>query len=126
MNIIINPEIQMKNNEGKLQASCVQWFRFNYRAIEHLLFAIPNGGLRNIKTAKRLKAEGVVAGVPDLFLAVPTSEHCGLFIEMKFGKNKPTEAQKYMMLKLENKGYRVEVVSDFDQFCNLIKQYLHE
>ena len=48
-----------------------------------LLFAIPNGGARHIKTARELKAEGVRKGVPDLFLAYPHNGYSGLFIEMK-------------------------------------------
>jgi len=51
-----------------------------------LLFAIPNGGKRSIKTAKALKAEGVKAGVPDLFLPVPRGGFLGCFIEMKRAK----------------------------------------
>ena len=46
-------------------------------------FAIPNGGLRSKKTAARLKAEGVKAGVPDIFLPVSVGIWSGLFIEMK-------------------------------------------
>ena len=36
-----------------------------------LIFAIPNGGKRHIGTARKLKAEGVRSGVPDIFLACP-------------------------------------------------------
>lgn len=36
-----------------------------------LLFAIPDGGRRDAVTGAHLKAEGVRAGVPDMFLAVP-------------------------------------------------------
>ena len=61
----------MKNGEHQLQVECVKWFRFQYPKLANLLFAIPNGGLRNIKVATKLKAEGVLAGVPDLFLAIP-------------------------------------------------------
>ena len=32
------------------------------------VFAIPNGGRRNVVTAMKLQAEGVRAGVPDLFV----------------------------------------------------------
>lgn len=46
-------------------------------------FAIPNGGLRSKKTAARLKAEGVKAGVPDIFLPVSVGIWSGLFVEMK-------------------------------------------
>lgn len=48
-----------------------------------LLFAIPNGGLRDRITASRLKAEGVKAGVPDLMLPVSRGGYCGQFIELK-------------------------------------------
>ena len=46
-------------------------------------FAIPNGGLRNIIVAKKLKAEGVRAGTPDIFIPVPAGPYCGMFLEMK-------------------------------------------
>lgn len=35
------------------------------------VFAIPNGGSRNKAEAAKLKAEGVSAGVPDLFIPIP-------------------------------------------------------
>lgn len=54
------------------------------------LHAIPNGGYRDPVTAARMKAEGVKAGVPDVFLPVARydftdgSLEChGLYIEMK-------------------------------------------
>ena len=58
------------------QREFVSWFRKNYRGIR--IIAIPNGGQRNIATAARLKAEGVMRGVPDLY--VP---EWMLWIEMK-------------------------------------------
>ena len=48
-----------------------------------LLYAIPNGGNRNIVTATKLKAEGVKAGVPDLCLPVPRGGYHGMYLEMK-------------------------------------------
>ena len=64
-----------------------------------LLHAIPNGGKRDKVTAAKLKAEGVKAGIPDIFLPVPkavllnpqpayrlepeTRYYCGLYIELK-------------------------------------------
>ena len=90
-------------SESKLQQACVRWFRYQYPGI--LIFAIPNGGQRNKVTASILKAEGVLAGVPDLFIATPNGTHSGLFIEMKFGSNKPTLLQHQTMGKLLNSGY---------------------
>lgn len=43
-------------------------------------FAIPNGGARNVITAKLLKDEGVKKGVPDLAIFLPKKT---IFIEMK-------------------------------------------
>ena len=41
----------------------VQWFRLQHPKQTKCLFAIPNGGVRNIGTAIKLKREGVVPGV---------------------------------------------------------------
>lgn len=58
------------------QREFVSWFRKTYPAIR--ILAIPNGSQRSRTTGARLKAEGVVAGVPDLL--VPA---WNLWIEMK-------------------------------------------
>ena len=47
-----------------------------------LLFAIPDGGRRDAVTGAHLKAEGVRAGGPDMFLAVPRQNAPGLFPEL--------------------------------------------
>jgi len=47
------------------------------------LFHVPNGELRDAKTAALLKAAGVRPGVPDVFLDVPVGGWHGLRIELK-------------------------------------------
>jgi hypothetical protein len=44
----------------------VSWFRQTYRPVR--IFAVPNGEARSRTAGARLKAEGVSAGVPDLFI----------------------------------------------------------
>jgi ribonuclease HIII len=112
----------MKNLEHQLQVSCIKWFRWNYPHL--LIFAIPNGSHRHIAVARKLKAEGVVAGIPDLFIAIPNSEYNGLFVEMKAGKNKTTEIQNEIINKLKSNNYAVEVCYSFDEFTNIINNYL--
>lgn len=51
--------------------------------VNNVLFAIPNGGYRDPKTAGNLKAEGVKAGVGDVFLAQAVWPYHGLFMEFK-------------------------------------------
>jgi len=61
------------------QREFVSWFRQTYLGVR--IFAIPNGGARNIATAGRLKAEGLSAGVPDLYIPA-----WRVWIEMKRAK----------------------------------------
>lgn len=114
----------MRNLESKLQSECVKWFRYQYPQYKGLLFAIPNGGHRNIITARILKAEGVLAGVADLFFAKPSDGVHGCFIEMKFGKGKQTESQKAFSAEVIKHGYLYWICYSFDDFQKLITQYL--
>ena len=83
------------------------WLPENLRS---LIFAIPNGGKRNVITAIKLKAEGVVPGVPDIFFAWPRQGYHGLFIEMKKAKGgMVSEEQAAMHHRLTLAGYRVVV-----------------
>lgn len=90
-----------------------------------LLFAIPNGGARHIKTARELKAEGVRKGVPDLFLAYPHNGYSGLFIEMKkrYGGRVSPEQKAYIEA-LRGKGYKVEVCKGCDDAYQAMVLYL--
>ena len=89
-----------------------------------LMFAIPNGGKRHISTAKRLKASGAKAGVPDIFLPVPHGEKHGLWIELKVGKNKPTKEQNMWLSNLASEGYETAVCYGFEEAKNKIVEYL--
>lgn len=112
-----------KISEHQLQCLCVQWFRIKYP--KRLIFAIPNGGLRNDRVAFKLKREGVTPGVPDLFVPEPTSTHSGLFVELKVGYNKVKKGgnQESMISELAKRGYLVAVVRDFESFQTLVEGY---
>ena len=67
------------------QREFVQWVR---QMTPHRIFAIPNGGSRGASQGAKLKAEGVSAGVPDLY--IPALHH---WVEMKIigGKTSPVQ-----------------------------------
>ena len=66
-----------------------------------LLYAIPNGGKRAIKTAIALKAQGVKSGVPDMCLPVARNGYHGLYIELKRQKGGTvSETQKSWLTAL--------------------------
>jgi glycerophosphoryl diester phosphodiesterase len=115
----------MNHPESELQQACVKWFRLQYPQYAKLLFAIPNGGKRNAFEAARLKAEGVVAGVPDLMLAVVTAYQIGIFIEMKSPGEKPTAKQLEIQYLLMYQGYQVAICRSFDEFKETIENYLN-
>lgn len=89
-----------------------------------LLHAIPNGGDRHPAVAAKLKAEGVKSGVPDMFLPVPTPFFHGLYIEMKFGRNKLSPAQKEWRGYLLEQGYNHHVCYTWICAARVICVYL--
>lgn len=113
------------NSEHDLQVSCVNWFRFMYPEYAHLLFAIPNGGYRSKTTARYMKAEGQLAGVPDIFLAVSKHKQHGLWIEMKNGKaGRVSDKQTDMMARLMQQGYECRIARSMEDFQNIINEYI--
>lgn len=116
----------MKSSEAKEQEVLIQWCEIQKKKYPELglIFHIPNGGYRNKFEAANLKRQGVKAGVPDLFMAVPNKKYHGLFIEMKWGKNKPTENQEEWILRLSEQGYKVNVCYSSIEAIEVIKEYL--
>ncbi len=115
-------------SEHTLQVACVKWFRYKYPKLKMNLFAIPNGGSRGKWEGGRFKAEGVVAGVADLFLAVPKNgiygTRHGLFVELKLRPNKLTENQLEFLYAVTKQGYQWEIVYTFDEFEEIINNWI--
>lgn len=88
------------------------------------IFHIPNGGKRNPREAANLKRQGVRPGVPDLFVPVPMGERHGLFIEMKYGKNKATKAQVEWIKTLRLNGYGAYICYGAKNAIACIEEYL--
>jgi len=115
---------KISHSESTTQIACVKWFRMQYKDYAKLLFAIPNGRVRDIKTGRWLKLEGVVSGVPDLMLAVPKGKYASLFIEMKSFTGRQTDAQKEMEGWLTLYGNKYVICRSFNEFKSCIENYL--
>ena len=104
--------------ESVLQTACVKWFRLQYPHL--VIYAVPNGGSRNVREAQRLKAEGVLAGVADLVVLLPKGK--SLYIEMKVKGNKQTENQKVFQDKAITLGHPYTVCYSFEEFKEVIER----
>ena len=118
----------MNSLEHNEQAALFRWAAMSERKYPELklLYAIPNGGLRNIVVARKLKAEGMRAGVPDIHLPVAAGKYIGLWIEMKAGRNKPSVAQNLFLKSLATLGHKTAVCYNWDEARAQIEAYLNE
>lgn len=111
-----------------------------------LLHSCPNGGARPAivkrrkgdgkvvrfsREAGKLKAEGLVSGMPDLFLPVPNGLYPGLFIEMKAEDGKVSEEQERVIEALGLHGYKVvvcyghrEAIAELTHYCEKRDEWL--
>ncbi len=116
----------MPPTEDAEQRTLISWCRFMEGShIEMgMIFHIPNGEYRTITAGKRLKAQGVRAGIPDLFLAVPRKEFSGLWIELKSLKGRPSPEQQDWIAKLQVYGYAAHVCYGWQHAAKVICAYL--
>jgi len=111
----------MKDTEHIHQVTFVNWFRANFE--EYLIFAIPNGELRAISIAQRLKAEGVTSGVPDLCCLLPEGQ--ALWVEMKKAKGgKVSKEQKAIHEKMRKLGHIVTVCNGYEEAMQFLKEFI--
>lgn len=122
-----NMRNKINPSEHQEQVFLFEWVFYNKSKYPELniIYAIPNGGKRNIGTARKLKAEGVKSGIPDIHLPVARNNYIGLWIEMKFAKNKLTENQKKVICQLENNGHKVVVCYGWFEASQRIEEYLN-
>ena len=100
------------------------WASGKYPELD-LMHHIPNGGKRSKSEAARFKAQGVKAGVPDIFLPCARGGYHGLYIELKRTKGgKLSAAQKGWIDALRGQGYKVIVCYGFDEAREVIINYL--
>lgn len=135
---------QWNDNEHREQRALIFWARCNETQLPALalLHAIPNGGrrppsrnrhgdiLRDSKgravslEAVRLKEEGVKPGIPDLHLPVARQGFHSLYIELKYGKNKTSEAQDQIIALLRAEGNRVEICYSWEAGRDALLDYM--
>lgn len=113
-----------EDNEQMLLIAVLMNVWYGEKCIGKTIFHIPNGGKRNKREAGRLKKLGVRPGVADLLLPIAIRGYHGMFIEMKFGDNQPTDFQRDFGIEVEREGYIYVVHNQWEDAANHIIGYL--
>ena len=98
------------NAEARRQAAIVAYVRAV--APDVVIWAVPNGGLRSKAEAARLKWTGVLAGVPDLTLALPDARSA--YWETKTPRGRLSDDQRDVIARLDGLGHSWAVVRDIE------------
>lgn len=117
-----------KRGEDTEQEAVISWANWHMQQYPELkwLYHIPNGGKRSKAEAARFKMQGVKAGVSDLHLPTARGGYFGLYIEMKYGKNKPTESQFEFMDDMRQQGYKTVVAYGAEEAITALQEYLQQ
>lgn len=109
------------------QALYFRWLAhvtYDGKPLRDRVYAVPNGGHRHMLTARRLQAEGVTAGRPDVNVDVMSGGYGGLRIEAKRRGGKVTPAQQATIDMLRADGYQALVCYGFDEMRRVTVEYL--
>ena len=116
------------NEEHEHQKALFHWAKVmeNQHPELALLYANPLGGYRPKRTAAKMKAEGVKAGVPDITLPVARHGYHGLYIELKTERGRVTPEQRQWMWALYQQGYLALVCRGWEHARDLLLTYLDD
>ena len=120
------PAAPRKHGEHEEQVALFDWAALRQGRYPELrlLHAIPNGGKRDKFVAIQLQREGLKPGVPDVCLPVARGGWHGLYIELKWAKNKPTDHQLEWLEALTAQGYLAVVCYGWQEAVEVIEDYL--
>jgi hypothetical protein len=122
----------VRDDEHQHQTALFNWARLAEPAHPELrwLHSTQGGARVSPRVAARLKAEGMKAGPPDLFLDVPRPPYAGLRIELKRpgSKGKPkgrvTDTQAEWLDHYQQAGFAAIACWGWEQAAQTIVRYL--
>ncbi|HZV21586.1 MAG TPA: VRR-NUC domain-containing protein [Hyphomicrobiales bacterium] len=107
--------------EHPMQKAIIEHWSLRGNHREAVLFAIPNGGLRDPATARRLKLEGVQAGVCDIFASHARTGSFWLEVKRP-SRGRLSEAQKAFIPRMIAAGQQVFVMDDLGAILRLLEE----
>jgi len=124
---LIKPSRTKKRNaqpEAIEQERVIKWARDNENNYPFLwlLHSSLNGVKLSKNQAGRAKTQGMLSGVPDLFLPVPKKGFHGLFIEMKSQQGRVSVSQSRFLSVTNELGYQSIVCYSSEDAIEKIKE----
>jgi hypothetical protein len=115
----------VSHEEADIQAEFFRNVKLFFPTLpDRLLFAIPNGGSRNILEAKNLKRQGVKAGIADVILLIPRKGFASLCMEFKTATGRQSDEQKEFQRQAEACGSKYVIVRSVASAIETVKDYL--
>lgn len=134
-NLLANPHLRTGVKNGKRvgnachehweQIEVFNWIFMVYGEYLDDFYAVGNGGIRIGYSGYHLKVEGVQSGQPDINADLPRGIYHGLRIELKWGKNTPSDAQILVMNRRKNNGYFCALCYSSKEAIAVIAEYLN-
>ena len=115
--------------ESVEQQNLFRWARLQSGAHPELalLYHIPNEGKRSVHTGRRMRAEGLKRGVPDICLPVARGGKHGLYVELKrLRGSKTSDDQREWLAALEAQGYAVALCKGWEAAAEVITKYINQ
>jgi len=111
--------------EAISQITFFHWIRAQPK-LAPFCFSVPNERKTSPMHGALLKKMGLKPGVADIFIAIPSGEYHGLWVEMKAGKNKPTPLQLEFLANMKSKGYATAICYDAPTAIKTLEDYLYK
>ena len=108
------------------QKAFIHWLTYQYPTVKRVTFAIPNGGRRTPAEGAHLRALGLTAGIPDVFMSIAAQGYHGLYIEMKRKDGVLQPVQEEAIRNLRTEGYKCVVCHSTTEALDEVKDYLND
>lgn len=105
-------------SEAKIQQTAIQAIRNDYPETYGLLYHIPNGGIRDPRTATIMTGQGVVPGIQDLHFLWRGKHY---LIEVKTERGQIDPAQKVIHSQHKKHGMDTYIFKTSEQIIYFIK-----
>ena len=116
--------ITLDPTENQIQIALMAWIKLQLPHIFDYTIHIANQRKTSLQAGALLKKLGVKAGVSDIFIAWPTNQYFGLWLELKTHKGKLSAEQHVFMERMSKVGYKAMVSFGLDEAIKIIELYV--